>query len=129
MKSKLVLAEIDERGDPIRIFRNVKDTFPFPVESVQEFPKAFAVGMIRTKVFARAGCTLHKPGNCEFCARIIYWQSGDFLSGELHEQIPKGKGGEVSVSNSVAICRKCHTGKDGAHGNRRWHSAKLTKEQ
>lgn len=124
----MVLAEVDDRGDPIRIFRTVKATFSYPVESVKEFPKTFAVGMIRSKVFARTGCTPHQPGACEWCGRTIIWQAGEWNSGHMHEKHFKGKGGEVSVENGVAICRPCHTGRDGAHGNRRWHSAKL-KEQ
>lgn len=49
----------------------------------------------------------------------------------MHEKIARGKmvfkgeDGEYSVENSVAICGNCHLGKNGAHGNRRWHSAKI----
>lgn len=132
---KTVLAEVDERGDPIRIFKPQKKAYQFPVESVNEFPKAFAVGIIRSKVFARAGCTPHVDGGCEWCGASISWEKGRWNSGELHEVIPKGKmvfqgeQGEVSVENSVAICRSCHTsGPNAAHSNRRWHSAKLTRE-
>jgi len=122
---KLVLCEIDSEGSPIRIFRNVKDTFSFPVESVQEFPKAFAVGMIRSKVFRRAGCTPHQDGECENCSRPIIWKAGYWNSGHMHEKVFKGRGGEVSVENGVAICRDCHLGPNGAHGDRRWQTAKL----
>jgi len=120
MKSKLVLVEVNLQGDPIRIFRTVKDSLQVDVESVQEVPKAYAVGAIRRQVFARAGCTPHQIGECEWCGRNISWETG-----EMHEKVFKGKGGEVSVVNSVAICHECHQGKNGAHGNRRWHSAKL----
>ena len=129
---KTVLAEVDERGDPIRIFKPQRKAYQFPVESVNEFPKAFAVGMIRSKVFARAGCTPHIDGCCEWCGASICWEKGRWNSGEMHEVVARGKmvfqgeQGEVSVSNSVAICRNCHTsGPNAAHANRRWHSAKI----
>jgi len=125
MKQKYVLAEVDENGSPIRIFRNVKDTFSFPVESVAEFTKAFAVHSVRSKVFRRAGCTPYTAGACEWCGKVIFWEAGSYKSGEMHEVLPKGKGGEVSVANSVAICRGCHTGPNGAHGDRKWHTAKI----
>lgn len=131
MKQKLVLAEINDRGEAVRIFRTVKASFLLPVESVAEFTKALAVGQIRRQVFARAGCTPHQAGNCEWCGSSIFWSSGSYNSGEMHEVVPKGRGGEVSIANSVAICRNCHTvSPDSAHGNRRWHSSKInsTKE-
>lgn len=124
--NKTVLAEVGLDGLPIRIFRTVKAAIQLPVEQVAEFPKAFAVGVIRRKVFERAGCTPHQSGNCEECGRTIRWYAGDWDSGEMHEVIPRGKGGEVSVHNSIALCRNCHTvDATSAHGNRRWHSAKI----
>lgn len=129
--NKTVLAEVDERGDPIRIFKFRKKALRFPVESVNEFPYAFAVESIRRKVFARAGCTRVQEGQCEWCGRIIIWEKGYENSGHLHEKIPRGKmvfnhdDNEYSIDNSVAICKDCHIGPTGAHSNRRWHSAKI----
>lgn len=122
---KPVLCEVDDRGDPVRIFKPQKRAYQFPVKDVNEFPYAFAVGVIRSKVFARAGCTRHQKGYCEECGRAISWESG-----HMHERVFKGKGGEVSVENGVAICAPCHLGPNGAHGNRRWHTSKInsTKE-
>lgn len=133
---KPVLCEIDERGDPIRIFKFRKKAFQYPVESVNEFPYAFAVGMIRSKVFARAGCTPHQTGNCEWCGATIIWEDKRPLSGHLHEKVARGKmtfqntDNEYSVENSVAICSSCHIGPNGAHKDRSWHTAKInsTKE-
>lgn len=127
-RDKYVLCEVDDQGTPIRIFKPQKKAYTFPVEQVNEFPHGFAVGIIRRQVFQRAGCTRIQPGCCEECGATIIWEAGSYNSGEMHEVISKGKGGEVSVDNSKAICRACHTGPNGAHGNRRWHSAKL-KEQ
>ena len=118
MPSKVVLAEIDTHGDPIRIFRTVKAACKLPVEHVAEFPKALAVSVIRRKVFERAA------GSCEYCGNPITPKTG-----HMHEELPKGKGGEVSVENGRAICYDCHLGPNGAHGNRRWHTSKISKGQ
>jgi len=131
MKTKQVLCEIDGRGDIIRIFKFRKKAYHYPVESVQEFPYVFAVEMIRKAVFARAGCTRTRPGNCEECGVEIIWEKGFVNSGHLHEQKPRGKqlfedtDNEYSLSNSVVICKNCHVGPTGAHSERRWHSAKI----
>jgi hypothetical protein len=81
MKQKLVLVETNNQGEAVRIFRNVKASFSFPVESVAEFTKALAVGQIRRQVFARAGCSPHQTGNCEWCGKVIRWYAGDWDSG------------------------------------------------
>lgn len=128
--NKTVLCEVDPDGSPIRIFKFAKHAYQLPVDRYKEFTKAEAVLSIRLKVFARAGCTPDCAGTCESCGRSIIWERGHYSSGELHEVVPKGKTvfngpeGEVSVTNSVAICRSCHTGPEGAHGNRRWQTAK-----
>ena len=84
-------------------------------------PKAEAVGSIRRQVFERARNPLTGLVECENCGRIITWEFG-----EMHERVPKGNGGEVSLGNCEALCRECHTGsQDSAHGNRRWQTAKL----
>lgn len=130
-KEKLILAEVDEHGDPIRIFKYRKKAYLYPVKSVNEFMYAFAVEAIRRKVFARAGCTRVKPGECEWCGAEIIWEKGYPNSGHMHEKIARGKmvfqgeDGEYSVDNSVAICSNCHIGPNGAHSNRTWHSAKI----
>ena len=43
---------------------------------------------------------------------------------EMHEEVPRGNGGEISLANSKMICRTCHRTSDRAHGNRRpqWNS-------
>jgi 5-methylcytosine-specific restriction endonuclease McrA len=128
---KPVLCEIDERGDIVRIFKFRKKAYQYPVESIQEFPYAFAVEMIRKKVFARAGCTRVQSGNCEWCGATIIWESNRPLSGHMHEKVARGKmtfentDNEYSIDNSVAICSNCHIGPNGAHSNRSWHTAKV----
>ena len=118
----MVFVEVDERGDPIRILKNAKFAAQLPVESVQEVPRAYAVGHIRRIVFGRAGCTPHQAGQCEDCGASIIWTAGNWKSGEMHEKVFRSLGGEISVENCVALCRKCHHQK--AH-NKVWHSAKV----
>lgn len=58
---------------------------------------SFAVKRIRHHLFVRSN------GYCELC--------GDFLTesaGHMHEQKHRGKGGEISLENSVFICPTCH---------------------
>lgn len=119
--SKRVLVEIGAGGEPIRIFRTVKASLG--CEHVREMDKATAVGSIRRQVFARA------DGQCEHCGNWITWKSM-----HMHENQAKGKRdengdyGEVSVENCRALCYDCHLGRpDSAHGNRRWHTARIQK--
>jgi len=126
MPSKSVHVEIGPNGLPIRIFR---DKSWKTCESVQIMDRAHAVGSIRAQVFDRsevdspAGGELHE---CENCGRIITWETF-----EMNEKRPKGAGGgktggEVSLENCEALCSQCHQGNpDSAHGDRRWHTAKL----
>jgi hypothetical protein len=101
-------------GLPVRIFKNPKRALDFPPEQVAEWPRRDATEAIRRQVFARS------KGKCEYgCGRTVTWDTG-----ELHEEKPRGKGGEISLSNSVFVCRDCHRNDDRAHGNRRLHFGK-----
>jgi 5-methylcytosine-specific restriction endonuclease McrA len=120
-----VLVEVDSQGNILRILKNRKQTRSLPTETVLEVSRTFAVGEIRRQVFLRAGCTPNKPGECEWCGELIVWNRGSSKSGHLHEKTFRSNGGEISLENSVAICRNCHLGLHGAHGNRRWHTAKI----
>lgn len=119
MAVKLDYVEIDPKTElPIRILRNRKDALALPAEVVRQMAHSVAVKYIRDQVVARA----KRNGivKCEFCGAII----NEFV-GEMHEILPKGKGGEVSLANSRFICNDCHTGKpDSEHGDRRWQSQK-----
>ena len=119
MASKLVHVEIDDTGLPCRIFRD-KSWRLLPEDKVSVMTKAEAVGMIRLRVYHRARHEL-TDAQCDRCGRYITWDSM-----EMNERVPKGSGGEVSLSNGEALCHQCHQGHpDSAHGNRRWQTAKI----
>jgi hypothetical protein len=121
--TKLVRVQIGPNGLPIRIFRD-KSWRYLPEDEVQIMDRANAVGAIRAQVFDRSETEDGNNNECENCGRYITWKSF-----EMHESLPKGSGGEVSVENCEALCHKCHTGSpDSAHGNRRWQTAKLSPE-
>jgi hypothetical protein len=76
-------------------------------------PKFDAVGLIRKQIWQRCG------GACEWCGKRITETGLLWKRGHMHEQIPKGNGGEISLDNSVMICYTCHFEDDRAHGQRR----------
>ena len=122
---KQVRVEIGPNGLPCRIFR---DASWKTCDSVQIMDRAKAVGAIRAQVYERATGDSPAGGElseCERCGRIIRWETF-----EMHETIPKGKHGEVSLSNCEALCHACHQGgPDSAHGNRRWHTSKIKSDK
>jgi hypothetical protein len=108
-------------GQPIRIFRTVKSAMAYSAKIVthpelknrQVVPMARmdAVRAIRNKIFEMQG---HR---CLWCGE---WLAKD--TAQMHEQQPRGEGGEISLENSIVLCYDCHQGrKDSAHGNRRLH--------
>lgn len=119
--SKLVRVEIGPNGLPCRIFR---DKSWKTCDSVQIMDRGKAVGAIRAQVYDRATGDSPAGGEyseCERCGRTIRWDTF-----EMHETIPKGKGGEVSLTNCEALCKACHqTGPDAAHRDRRWQTSKI----
>lgn len=122
MKTKTVHVELDDKGLPVRIFRN-KDWRNYPDDQIVVLTKADAVGMIRQRVFERARHKLDHA-ECEKCGRTITWDTM-----EMNERIPKGSGGEVSLVNCEALCHDCHQGHaDSAHGNRRWQTSRIKSE-
>jgi hypothetical protein len=98
-------------GLPVRIYRTIKDACAAQVNGchVVEMDRALAVGSIREQV--RRGAN----DCCERCGKVL-----TEVTGEMHETLPKGNGGEVSLANCEWLCHRCHQGdKDSAHGNRR----------
>ena len=124
--SKNVRVELGDNGLPIRVFRKDKEWLKIPLDKWIWMTKADAVALIRLQVFQRTGGRVCEgetvvQGKCEVCDRPISWETM-----EQHEKIFKGKGGEVSLTNCVALCSSCHqTGPNAAHKDRRWQSAKL----
>lgn len=114
--SNIVRVELGDFGNIIRIFRKDKRWLQVAEDRLALVPKIDAVREIRMQIFKRS-C-----GKCEFdCGNNISWDSM-----ELHEKIPRGKHGEISLQNSVALCHNCHTGSpDSAHGDRRWQTSKI----
>jgi hypothetical protein len=91
----------------VRIFKttkaSLKSTGPVELLSYAE-----AVSSVRHQLWLRS------RGQCELCAVPVSEQGGN-----MHEKRHRGKGGEISLDNSVFICRVCHM---HAHANRapRW---------
>jgi hypothetical protein len=97
MKDKLVLVEV-QYGRPVRIFKSAKAALHARMNmKVYPMRRADAVSAIRHQLFMRCG------GFCELCGDIVTEKSG-----HMHEQKWRGKGGEISLENSVFICAKTH---------------------
>jgi hypothetical protein len=121
---KKVRVELGENDLPIRIFR--KDKKWLQCDNWIWLTKKDAVGLIRLQVFERTGGRVvdgetAELGKCEGCERPIRWETF-----EQHEKQFKGRGGEVSLQNCIALCGNCHQwGPNAAHKDRRWQTAKL----
>lgn len=87
---------------PIRIFRNRVDAVTsdaYDKNIVSQWARKDATEAIRRQVFARA------DGHCDRCGKAI--TSGQM---HMHERVFRSHGGEVSLENCWALCKKCHTG-------------------
>jgi hypothetical protein len=107
-EKRFVYAQVAD-GVAVRIFKTHKAAIQsgVPEELLRWVVRAEAVGEIRKQVIARAHC------NCDRCGRALTPDTG-----EMHETLPKGKGGEVSLDNCEWLCHDCHQGPDSAHGDR-----------
>ena len=106
---------VETKGDLIwRIIPHTHLVWNLPEETIQQWPRSEAVKTIRDQVFARSG------GECEDCgARVTK------VTGEMHERLPRGKGGEISMTNCCFLCHACHQGRpDSEHGARRFQTSK-----
>lgn len=128
MAKQMVYVEvIPETGQIIRIIKLSHEAHRMEPERVQQVAKKVAVEEIRRAVFKRA---TDDDGivHCEDCGKRIDWYTG-----HMHERLARGKRdeddkpGEVSISNSVALCSYCHL--QVAHGDRRFQSSKIRGEQ
>jgi hypothetical protein len=103
---------------PIRIFRTKKSAMFYNARLATDsnlnskiipFSRVDAVRMIRSTIFNIQG------GRCLWCGKLLTRDSA-----QMHEQISRSKGGEISLENSIILCYNCHQGsRDSAHGNRR----------
>ena len=114
--------ERDEQARIIRIFRSTHSSdFSDALARNRVFtcPKFDAVGAIRKQIWQRCA------GNCEWCGKRITENGPLVARMNMHEAIPKGSGGEVSLTNSVGICYDCHFNSPKAHGDRKPQWSKL----
>jgi 5-methylcytosine-specific restriction endonuclease McrA len=92
--SKLVWVETTAQGVPVRIFTSrSKVTRGY----IMKMNRSEAVKIIRHQLWLRCA------GECEICAAPVTEDSG-----HMHERVHRGKGGEISLENSVFICPPCH---------------------
>ena len=114
MAKQSVFVEINPKTElPIRIVKHTWQVAKLDPEIVRRMARSVAVGYIREQVIERA-----KRNNlilCEFCGNVL-----TEVTGEMHEVVPTGDGGEVSLENCRFICNLCHTGRTGEHGDRYW---------
>jgi hypothetical protein len=86
---------------PIRICKNwkavVRGYAAKSILCVVEISRSLAVSLIRHQLFVRS------KGFCEWCGSII-----TECSAHMHEAKSRGKGGDISLANSVLICCTCH---------------------
>ncbi len=93
----VVWAEVNFAGGIERIVKNRRIVPDHPVCRILQIDRTLAVGSIRRQIFWRS------EGFCEMCGEIVLESSG-----HMHEKQHRGKGGEISLENSIFICAKCH---------------------
>ncbi len=71
----------------------------------EPMPYADGVKELRKRVFQR------DDYRCVKCARTVTLRTG-----QLHEKIHRGQGGERTLENTETLCAECHVGRKGEHG-------------
>ena len=99
IKYALVELELGGLQRPIRIFKNKKAYMRAWSRGGRfcEMDYADAVAAIRHQIFVRSN------SDCELCGSPITEQGS-----HMHETHHRGKGGEISLANSVLACAACH---------------------
>lgn len=116
MKNRWVWVEVSEDGARVvRIFKSEKTAFDRG-QNIDWMTYEQAVGDIRHQTFMRSN------GFCELCASVVTEKSG-----HLHEMKHRGKGGEISLDNSVFICARTHK-HEHRDRNPHWTKKDLTLE-
>ena len=103
-------------GKIARIFRSTHGQDwqrALEARTLETCPKRDAISAIRSQIWNRCA------GNCEWCGKRITENGPLVARMNMHEKIPKGSGGEVSLTNSVGICYDCHFNSPKAHGDRK----------
>ena len=95
--SKIVWCEQNVTGLPIRMLRDNHEAMRPSSTIFDDWDRAEAIASIRHQ------CFLRSKGFCELCGSVVTENSG-----HLHEQKHRGKGGEISLVNSVFICARTH---------------------
>lgn len=93
---KQVWVSLNMLGNVIRIFNSEKAACASPGMRLK-VNYGVAVYEIRHQLFLRS------DGYCELCLAPITEQSA-----HMHERQHRGKGGEISLENSVMVCAACH---------------------
>jgi 5-methylcytosine-specific restriction endonuclease McrA len=112
MKNKQVWVEI-ENSKFVRIFKSKNRAIAANCE-IMLVDYFHAVSRIRHHLWRRC------KGECELCASVVTEDSG-----HMHEQKHRGKGGEISLANSVFICSTCHA-REHADRNPKFSKKRLT---
>jgi 5-methylcytosine-specific restriction endonuclease McrA len=104
-------------GKVVRIFKGThSEDWKQALEAgtLETCPRRDAVSAIWESLWVRAA------GKCEYCG-VRITRTG-WTKGEMHEEIHRSLGGEISLVNSKMVCKPCH--RDTAHGDRklRWKS-------
>ena len=110
VKRNRVFVEVKD-GKICRIFNKAPKALMSKLDgaTVHEYPRSYAVGEVRQQVFERS------KGECRNCGEPITSKTM-----HMHEVVPRSKGGEISLDNSIALCGNCHEWRDDSeHGNRR----------
>lgn len=96
---KMVWVEL--RPIVVRIFRSRKASIAasrrIPCGNIVLKKYGDAVGELRHTLFLRS------QGNCEQCNSPINEKGS-----HMHERKHRGKGGEISLGNSILVCAACH---------------------
>jgi 5-methylcytosine-specific restriction endonuclease McrA len=96
-------------GRAIEILKNEKHAAQQPAGTPTGYKdRALVTEQIRKQVFVRDGYA------CTHCGAPVSWYTG-----QMHERVWRGRGGEISVANSTTLCADCHQ-KDpvAGHGSR-----------